>query len=106
MTLVKCPGCKRKYESGRSLSAHQRKCVGLEAKAKELFKKRDKNRKKTGVAKLACHEYSQDNESVFEMRADVRDHINSFDAKEQQDSRKRKLGGPNLVSVIISQQGC
>jgi len=105
MTLIKCPGCKKKYKSGWSLGAHQRKCVGLEAKAKELFKKRDKNWKQKRVAKLACHEYSQDNESVLEMRADVRDHINSFDADEQQ-GRKRKLGGPNLVSVIISQQGC
>ena len=42
---------------------------------------------------------------MLEMRADVHDHINSFDADEQQ-GRKRKLGGPNLVSVIISQQGC
>lgn len=105
MTLTKCPGCKKSYESGWSLSAHQRKCAGLDAKAKELFKKRDKNRKWKDIAKIACHEYPEVDDNVLEMRADVRDHINSFDAEEQQ-GRKHKLGGPNLVSVIISQQGC
>jgi hypothetical protein len=99
MTLVNCPGCKKKYENGRSLSAHQRKCPGLEAKAKELFKKRDKNRKQKEIAKIARQEYSQDNDDVLKIRADVRDQINSLDAEETH-NRKRKLGGLDLVSVV------
>jgi hypothetical protein len=103
MTLVKCPGCRKKYENGRSLSAHQRKCTGLKAKAKELVQRQEKNRKQKEVAKLACHEYSQD--AVLEMRADVREHINPFDAEETH-SRKRKIGGQNLVSVCIILNKC
>jgi hypothetical protein len=98
MTLVKCPGCRKKYENGSSLSAHQRNCAGLEAKAKELFKKRDKNRKQKKTAKIARQDYSQDN--VLEIRADVREDINSLDAEETH-SGKRKMGGQNLVTVSI-----
>jgi hypothetical protein len=98
MALVRCPGCKKKYENGGSLSAHQRKCVKLEATAKKLVKKRDKNRKREESAKVSRREYSQDDDNVLEMRAEVREHINSFDAEETP-SGKRKLGGLNPVSV-------
>jgi len=99
MALIGCPGCKKKYENGSSLSAHQRKCVRLEATAKGLIKKRDKNRKRKESAKVLRPEYSQDDDNVLEMRAEVREHINSFDVEETS-SGKRKLGGLNLVSVV------
>ena len=105
MVLVKCSGCRKKYENGRSISAHQRKCSGVNAKAKALFKKRDKSQKEKEIAKIPCQEYSQDNDNVHEQRADVRERINSFDTDETH-GRKRKLAGLHIVSdCIMSQQG-
>lgn len=101
MALIGCPGCKKKYENGSSLSAHQRKCVRLEATAKGLIKKRDKNRKRKESAKVSRQEYLQDDSKVLEMRAEVREHINSFDAEEMP-SGKRKLGGLDPVSVVYN----
>lgn len=102
MPLVKCPGCKTKYQTGSSLSAHQRKCPGLKTKAKELFKKREKNRKDESSTKIALQEHFQDDD-LLQTRSDLRDHLNPFDTEEIHNG-KRKLVEQNSVSIYITSQ--
>jgi hypothetical protein len=99
MALVKCPGCSGKYKTGSSLSAHQRRCAGLRAKAKELFKKRGDKRKQDDNAKISCQENVQDDD-VFQIRADLREHLSPFGTEEIHDG-KRKLAGQKPVSVCV-----
>ena len=71
MTLVKCPGCPKKFDNGRGLSTHQRRCPGLEVMVKTRFKKRQENLKKRLAVKLA-------HQSQKAARDDFRERTNSF----------------------------
>ena len=53
MTVIKCPGCLKRFENGRGLSMHQRRCPVLDIIAKTCFKKRQENSKKRLGLKLA-----------------------------------------------------
>jgi hypothetical protein len=99
MGLIRCPGCQKSYENRSSISAHQRTYVRLTATTKKLVKKRDKNCRQRESAKVLWQELSQGNNDVLEVRAEVRERVNTFDAEEES-SRKRKLGGTNLVSLF------
>jgi len=90
MTLLKCPGCKRKYHNGSSLSAHQRGCAALEAKTKERLKKRVRNRKKREIAKITRQGYSQENTDPLELRPNAHEHIYSLDAEEDDRGKRRQ----------------
>lgn len=69
MTLVKCPGCPKKF--GRGLSTHQRHCPGLQLMAKTRFKMREENLKKKLAVKLA-------HQSQKAARDDFRERRNFF----------------------------
>jgi hypothetical protein len=71
MTLVKCPGCPKKFENVRGLSTHQRNCPGLQVMAKTRFKKREENLKKKLAVKLA-------QQSQKAARDDFRERTNSL----------------------------
>lgn len=86
MTLVKCPGCSKRYENGRGLSMHQRRCPGLEIMVKTRFKKRQENSKKRLGVKLAHHSKKA--------RDDFRERTNSF-----QPDPDTETGGKRKLSV-------
>jgi len=102
MTLVRCPGCNRKFKIGGSLSTHQRKCLGLKAKAKDLFKKREENRN----AKIAHQELEhpqEEDDDVAQIRADLRERLNPFNTEELHNG-KRKMAERKAVSVCVTSQ--
>ena len=100
MTLVRCPGCNRKFKTGGSLSTHQRKCLGLRAKAKDLFKKWEENQN----AKIAHQEHPQEEDNdVAQIRADLRERLNPFNTEEMHDG-KRKMAERKAVSVRVTSQ--
>ena len=73
MTLVKCPGCNKKYTNGRGISRHQRHCVGLDIVGNSRLKQR---RRKLAV-KLSpqskkAHSDSRERTNSFQPDIDIR----------------------------------
>ena len=55
MTVVKCPGCCKRFENGRGLSMHQQRCPGLDIITKTHFKKSQENSKKSWLINPKKH---------------------------------------------------
>lgn len=77
MVLVKCSGCNKQYESGRSLSAHLRGPCGVAAKRRSRTRKRQKR-----TAKIS-QEVDIPDEALLEIHEDLRAEINPFEAEDE-----------------------
>jgi len=55
MNVIKCPGCQKTFDPGRSIKIHQRNCTGLHLVGQKQIKKRIDNAQRLGrdSAKLA-----------------------------------------------------
>lgn len=53
MNVIKCPGCQKTFDPGRSIKIHQRNCTGLHLVGQKQIKKRIDNALKRDSAKLA-----------------------------------------------------
>ncbi len=96
MTLVKCPGCKKEFKGGRSLSTHQRHCPALVVKAKARFKSRQENVKKRLDVKLP-RQSDMLEDSLLEARNDFHKRTNSFQPDlDPLTGGKRKLSPPHV----------
>jgi hypothetical protein len=53
MNVIKCPGCQKTFDPGRSIKIHQRNCTGLHLVGLKQIKKRIDNAQRRDSAKLA-----------------------------------------------------
>ena len=53
MNVIKCPGCHKTFDPGRSIKIHQRNCTGLHLVGQKQIKKRIDNAQRRDSAKLA-----------------------------------------------------
>jgi hypothetical protein len=78
MNLSKCPGCQRNFAKGGAIRVHQRACNGLRSAAFMVYRRRNKNQKREGLAKLRCPE-GLTPEDLANQRQDIRDEVNYVD---------------------------
>jgi hypothetical protein len=96
MVFVNCPGCRKPFESGRSLSSHQRRCAGLKAKAKMRLSKQLENGKRKVQANIS-RQSEMSKSTLTQMREEVRERINSLEPGDIiTNNMKRKLSDSHV----------
>jgi hypothetical protein len=97
--LIPCPGCKKTYNHGISMSNHQRKCSKLKIVTKERLFRRQENAKKRQEAKISKLEAE---DTGLDMRNNIRERSNDFlEAGDATSGRKRKLQSQEVINIQL-----